>query len=155
MATEVNKIYFTLSAAIPGTLGTLAADSTTVAFTATEAVVGTSTTSEKYGRFLSKKSALAAGDPANQRAENEVTAWFQVGVATTVGLAPARQSSAHVAIDFIAATGVVATLASIDPVLTRNFRIRAVIDRLVTLSESPRTTVNGTIYIQRQHSIEI
>ena len=145
MANKVNKLYITLNTQIPSTLG--AADRRVLAFNVTQTTIGT-TAADDFGRFLQDRLALPAGAPAPTRAKNRVSAWFQPGGLVTLG-------AAQVGLDFIAATGVATTAASINPILTRNFRVRAVINRLITAAEFARTTVNGTIYVGRQHSIEV
>lgn len=144
MANKVNKIYITLAAAIPTTLG--AADRRVLAFNATQTTVGT-VASDDFGTFLQDRTPLAGSAPAIIRAKNRVSAWFQPGGRVTLG-------AAQVGVDFIAATGIATTAASIDPIATRHFRIRAVINRLITAAEFARTTVNGAIFVQRQHSME-
>jgi len=146
MANKVNKLYISLgSAAIPTTIG--AAFKRVLAFRPTQTTAGT-VASDNYGRFLQERM-FRVTDPLVKRGANEVSAWFQENAPTSLG------SGAKVVLDFIAATGVATTLASIDPVLTRFFRVRAVINRLITAALFPRTTFGGTIYVARQHTIEV
>lgn len=146
MPSKVNKLYIDLAAAVPTTLG--AGNRRVVAFPLTQAVPGTTVASDKYGNFLRDFAPISAGVSALQKAKLAVSAFFQAGGLVTVG-------AAQVALDFIAASGVATTAASIDPVATRHFRLRAVINRLITAAEFARVTANGTIFVQRQHTIEV
>lgn len=154
MATKVNKLYIQLAAAVPPTVGAGAAvpTQTIAVFNVTETTVGVTVAADRFGRFLQEFQALSSGDPANQRGANDIEAWFQES--PVIGTAPGSQSGAKAAIDFISATGVATTAVAIDPTLTRNFRVRAIINRLVTVGDFARTTLNGHVYVQRQHTLE-
>lgn len=153
MANKVNKLYIAVNNAGPVTIG--ATPQRVLAFPVTQAASNT-VSADKYGRFLKDYEAMSLSDPSVNRAKKQVTAWFQASPGVSVGELPDTVASGFgCLIDFIAATGVATTALGIDPTLTRHFRVRAIINRLLTSAEFARNTLNGTIFVQRQHSIEV
>lgn len=147
MAIKVNKLQITLHTNLPGTIGV----GRVVTFNVTEITQGVTTAADDFGRFLQDRIALPAGAPAGIRAANRVFAWFQAGQAVE----PQTFGGGVINLDFVAATGVATTLASLNPVLTRLFRLRAVIMRTLTAAEFPATTIDGVIQVEQEHSIEV
>jgi hypothetical protein len=127
------------------------------AFNVTQTTVGT-VPDDKYGGFLdslSPISSIAAGAPGEVRRPADVSAWFQKRPGSAVA---SLLANSEVAVDFIAATGVATTLNGIDPVTTRNFRVRLTAIRMVSAAGAGGQTSSrliGRLYVQRQHSIEV
>lgn len=145
MANKVNNLQISFVGSVPGTLGVI----NSVAFTVTQTTIGAQA-SDDFGRFLQDRIALPAGAPAPLRGANQVQKWFQFSGIFTF------QPAVAVSLDVVAATGsTLAALAPLDPALTRHFRVRAAIHRLVTIGEFSRSTVNGTIYVERKHSMDV
>jgi len=151
MANKVNKLYITLHERIPTTVGS--GFSRVLAFNVTQTTFAT-VAADEFGRFLQDRQPLPALIAADQRAVNKVSAWFSQG-GFVIGGPSHIAAAALVSLDFIAATGNATVADSIDPILTRNFRVRAIINRLVALADFPQVTLHGTINVDRQHSIEV
>jgi len=131
-----------------------------IAFNVTQTTNGT-VASDKYGNFLPSlppvPAAAGVGVADTSRQPADVSAGFaqRPGGATSslcLGI--------QLATDFIAATGVATTLTGIDPVATRNFRVRLTAINVLTNTAAARggvvnSRVIGRMYVQRQHSIEV
>lgn len=148
---KVNKVEFSLgSLAIPGTIGD--ESYTAVAFNATQAAAGT-VASDRYSRFLKDFPPLSVTDPAEQRGARAITVMHHVALARTSG---SPTAATIVAFDWIQTSGGAATATLVDPVTgTRHMRLRATIKRAYAVASYARTTLAGTCYAQRQHSIEV
>lgn len=123
----------------------------TYAFNITRTTAGT-ISADRFGRFLSSE-VVPATAPGNSRARQVVAAWFNPS--SMYGSEAVRVPAVATALDFIAATGVATTLASIDPLLTRNFRLRMRVARTIATVSFAQATLNGSIFVQRSHSFEI
>lgn len=92
---------------------------------------------DRYGNLIEPNQfAGASGNGAKTR--QAIGAWFQVGSGAPNGA---------FAVDFIPETGAIAVAPSIDPATVRRPRIR--------LRYSGLASALGTLYVQRQNSIEV
>jgi hypothetical protein len=124
----------------------------------------TTPSTERYGGFLDDVAALTGGSPPEVKRRNAVSAWFQprpgyssmlthrvefVGVAGTV--------TAATPLPFLLpGGGVDLEKAGADAIYTRHFRVRLQHILIATVAAGPTIgTVRGTLYLQRQHSIEV
>lgn len=152
MATKSNNLLISLASAVPNTIGS--AFRRVLSFNVTETTIGTTTAADAFGRFLPQFAAASSTDPANFRSQRKPKAWFQVMTPVGITIGANSPGGANVVLDWIAASGVATTAASINPVLTRNYRLRAVINRAITSAEYARATVNGEVYVEIPHTLE-
>lgn len=146
------KLYIPFAGAIPDTIG--AANRRVFAFPLTQATIGTAA-ADQFGNFLAAVGPLTAGSNVEDHAKRRVTAVFQPGFTGEAAAIVTVPDGGRVSLDFIGATVAnITAAASIDPNLTRHFRVRAWVSRLISTTALPRVSVNGTIYVQQQHSLE-
>lgn len=108
---------------------------------------------DRYGNTFERLDPLFAGSPGGLKARNAVSAWFQCSSFTEGGPPPPMSD---VCVDFVDLadaslpdpTG--GGFPGLDPVYTSRFQVR------VRPFGFPGTfTVRGTLFVQRQHSIEV
>jgi hypothetical protein len=136
---ERKKLYFDLL--VEGTsAGSVAGYSRSVAKQLTP--ITNTTPGDRYGGLLDALPALVASSPNEIKRRNSVAAWFQC--------ANAGGAVLGACVDFISAVGSATTAAVLtNPIYTRNFRARLKVGFIGVGS------VRGTLFVQRQHSIEI
>jgi hypothetical protein len=146
------KLYYDVLFTFPGDTTVKSA-----AFRCTQFTVGT-VSGERYGGFADALAALAAAAPPEKKRQNAVGAWFEVAAIT--GTAQANTVSPAI-VDFVDAATLATPLANLgnatfagqDVVYTSHFGVR--VRLAAVLTEGDAATIRGTLYVQRQHSIEV
>jgi hypothetical protein len=141
MALKARKLYFDI--AITG------ADSAIVPLTEES----TTTTADRFGALLPTLAPLNGNSPARKKQANEITAVFvprvHSGAATTPGYIVEFVDSNDTVSPFYTAgttgTTLVSAKGGASAVFLRNPRVRI----------QSSATISGTLYVQRQHSIEV
>lgn len=158
-ANKVNKLYIDVGDDIEMTVTVSACKYQ--AFNVTQLTVGTSP-ADRYGRFLQDRPGVASSQPGFKLAANAVSAWFQQTPLIGEGGATCPDfGGMFIGVDFVrnsltVTSSFLAALPSIDPATTRHFRVRL---QAFAISLNAAAThlfdVVGTVFVQRQHSIEV
>jgi hypothetical protein len=108
---------------------------------------------DRYGNVMAPNE-FAGATGTFAKAKQAIGAWFQcasgIGGAGEGGEAAISPS---VCLDFIAQVGDATTLPNLDPATVRRARLRARIRHSLGILVTIR--LSGTIYVQRQHAVEV
>jgi hypothetical protein len=121
-----------------------------IRFTTSSGRYGNNADPDRYGNLL-EPNQYAGAVGSGARTRQAIGGWFVPSLFAPLATPPLLRPY-PLAIDFIAETGAVGAAAAIDPATVRRPRARA---RFVGADLAAGSTISGTLYIQRQHSIEV
>lgn len=142
MALKKNKCYYDVILAVPATVGL--SFSTFTTFRMTQLTVGTASV-ERYGGFMRDVAGIPDSAPAAVRSRQAVSMYW------TPSISAVRSAAYAVTIEPQDQSG----SAVVDVVITRHFRARLSVYRLAAAGTFTGLSAQGTLVVERQHSIEV